>query len=322
MSHDLPRISRDRISSLFDRNLPPVIHIQPGMTLIVETEDTRRGETRTPETTHPDYLRAMAARGWDGNPVTGPIFVEGAEPGDTLVVEIKTITCDTLGFTTNWPQLLHMADWFPNPETVLMPIADGHVLFDEQIRIPVRPMIGSIGVAPRVEVFTTGPSGRYGGNLDVPEVRAGSTIMFPVYVPGALLSLGDCHAIQNDGETRAVEMRAEVTITVGLHKGRLPGMSWPRIETAESIVTVGADRPLENALAIAVREMVLWVEALTGWSKAKCLNLIGLVADLRPGQAIPGITIPFTMRCIMPKSYLRHITNQLDHRTEGTALHE
>jgi acetamidase/formamidase len=246
----------------------------------------------------------MQARGWLGNPVTGPVYIDGAQPGDTLAVHVEDVACDGLGFTTNWPHLMHMADWFPDPETVLMPITDGFVEFDQEIRIPVRPMIGTVGTAPRYEALSTGTSGRHGGNLDVPEVRAGSTIYLPVEVAGALLALGDCHAIQNDGETRAVEMRAEVTVTVSVIPGRPHGMRWPRIESAAALVTIGCDRPLEEALVVAVREMVTWVVSLTGWSKAKALNLIGLVADCRPGQAIPGIGIPYTMRCIMPRQYL------------------
>jgi acetamidase/formamidase len=230
--------------------------------------------------------------------------VDGAQPGDTLVVHIHEVQCDTLGFTTNWPHLMQMSDWFPDPETVLMPIEDGHILFDQQIRIPVRPMIGTIGTAPARDALSTGTSGSHGGNLDVPEVAAGSTMYLPVEVPGALFALGDCHAIQNDGETRALEMRAEVSVTLDVTAGRPEGMGWPRIETPESIITVGCAVPLEDALTIAVRQMVLWVESLTDWSKTKCLNLIGLVADCRPGQAISGVGIPHTMRCIMPREYL------------------
>ena len=305
MTRDRRRIPRDRITSVFDHRDEPVARVRPGETVVIETDDARAGETRTPETTTPAYLQAMRARGWRSNPVTGPIYVEGAEPGDTLLVTIDAIVCDTLGFTTNWPHLLHMADWFPEPETVLYRIEDDQIIFGDGIRIPVRPMVGTIGTAPAVEVPTTAVSGPHGGNLDVPEVCVGSTIWLPVAVPGALFSLGDCHARQNDGETRALEMRSEVTITVGLSKGRPPGMGWPRIETPDSLITIGCDRPLENALVIALREMTHWVEGLTGWSKARCLNLIGLVADCRPGQALPGMSIPFTMRCILPRSYLR-----------------
>lgn len=305
MSRPSPlRVPRSALSPTFDGRREPVLRVRSGDRVVVETEDARGGETRTPERTTPEYLRGMQARGWTGNPITGPIFIEGAEAGDTLSVQIEDILSDTLGFTTNWPHLMHMADWFPDPETVLMRIEDGFIHFDESLRIPTRPMIGTIGTAPRTEALAAGTSGRHGGNLDIPDLRAGSTLHLPVEVPGALLYLGDCHALQNDGETRALEMRADVTLTVDVHPGRPEGMHWPRIETATDIVTFGCDRPLEEALVIAVREMVLWVQSLTGWTKAKCLNLIGLVADCRPGQAIPGIGIPYTMRCIMPRSYL------------------
>ena len=299
-----PRALRSALSPTFDGRREPVLRVRPGERFVVETEDARGGETRVPERTTPEYLRAMQARGWIGNPVTGPIHVEGAEPGDTLAVHIEEIAGDSLGFTTNWPHLMHMADWFADPETVLMPIADGEIHFDETIRIPTRPMIGTIGTAPRLQALAAGTSGPHGGNLDVPEVRAGSTLFLPVEVPGAALYLGDCHARQNDGETRALEMRADVTLTVEVSRGRPQGMRWPRIETADALVTIGCDRPLEEALVIAVREMVLWLESLTDWTKEKCLNLAGLVADCRPGQAIPGIGIPYTMRCIMPRTYL------------------
>jgi len=176
-------------------------------------------------------------------------------------------------------------------------------------------MIGTIGTAPAREALSTGTSGRHGGNLDVPELRAGSVLYLPVEVPGALLALGDCHAIQNDGETRALEMRAQVTVTVTVRPGRPDGMHWPRIETPEALVTIGCDRPLEEALVTAVREMVIWVESLTGWTKAKALNLIGLVADCRPGQAIPGIGIPYTMRCIMPRAYLAGAVSEQEKST-------
>jgi amidase len=298
------RLGRQHITTAFDRREPPVLRVRPGETIVIETEDSRAGETRTPETTTPAYLRAMRARGWRSNPVTGPIQVEGAAPGDTLLLTIEEIACDTQGYTGTWPIQLHMTDWFSEPETVIWPIADGYIHLIDGIRVPVRPMVGTIGVAPAVEVLSTATSGRHGGNLDIPEVGPGATIWLPVEVPGALFALGDCHARQNDGETRSLEMRAEVTVTVGLHQGRPPGMTWPRIETAEYLITIGCDRPLENALVTAVREMTLWVEVLTGWEKATCLNLIGLVADCRPGQCIPGLTIPYTLRCLMPRHFL------------------
>lgn len=173
------RVERDRLCATFDGRLEPVARIRSGEQIVFETEDARGGQTRTPERTTPAYLREMQARGWVGNPVTGPVFVESAAIGDTLVIHVEDVACDTIGFTTNWPHLMHMADWFPDPETVLMQITDGAIEFDESIRVPVRPMIGTIGTAPAVQALSTGTSGRHGGNLDVPEIGPGAPALPP-----------------------------------------------------------------------------------------------------------------------------------------------
>ena len=145
----MQRITRDKLTPVFDRRLPPVARVEPGEMFVVETEDSRGGRTRVPEHTTPEYLLAMRKRGYHGNPVTGPIFVEGAQPGDTLAVHILEQKCDTLGYMGYWPFLFHLEDFFDQPSTVLCEIRDGKVIvFDDEIEIPVRPMIGTIGVAP------------------------------------------------------------------------------------------------------------------------------------------------------------------------------
>jgi acetamidase/formamidase len=269
---------------------------------VVETEDSRGGRTRVPEHTTPEYLLAMRKQGYYGNPVTGPIYVEGARPGDTLTVHILEQKCDTLGYMGYWPFLFHLEDYFPQPSTVLVEIRDGHVIFADDVRIPVRPVIGTIGVAPAMEAILSGSMGRHCGNVDVQEIAAGSTIQLPVYVDGALLCLGDCHAIQSDGEIGSVEMRSEVTLRCEVISGRSPSMIWPRVETAETLVTIGIATPLEEAARQALREMLCWIEERTGMSKHEAYLLAGCVGDWRPGQAqVPN----YSMRCIFPKAYLR-----------------
>ena len=251
----------------------------------------------------PEYLLAMRKRGYHGNPVTGPIFVEGARPGDMLAVHILDQTCDTLGYMGYWPFLFHLEDYFPQPATVLAEIREGHVLFAEDIRIPVRPVIGTIGVAPALEAVMSGGMGRHCGNVDVQEIAAGSRLYLPVFVEGALLCLGDCHAIQSDGEIGSVEMRSEVTLRCELLEGRAAGMTWPRIETADTLVTVGIATPLEEASRQALREMLVWIEERTGMSKHEAYLLAGCVGAWRPGQ----VQVPnYSMRCIFPKEYLRN----------------
>lgn len=299
----MQRITRDRITADFDPAAPPVARVRPGEAFVVETEDSRGGLTRTPATTTPAYLRALRARGYVGNPVTGPIHVEGARPGDTLAVEIVDMTCDTLGYQGYWPWLFGFEEFFDEPSTVLRPIRDGYVELDHGVRVPVRPNIGTIGTAPAGGQAIPAGSGMgyHGGNLDVPEVRAGSLIYLPVEVDGAGLALGDCHAIQADGEIGQVEMRAEVTLRCQVIPGRSPRLRWPRVETPDALVTVACAEPLEAALRLAVREMILWLGERCGLSPHDAYLLVGAAGHARPGQA----QIPlYSMRCLMPKAHL------------------
>lgn len=294
-------ITRDKLTVVFDRRTPPVASVKPGEIFVVETEDARGGRTRTPETTTPAYLVELRRQGYYGNPVTGPIYVEGAEPGDTLAVHIHEQECDTLGYMAYWPFLFHLEDLFPEPRTELFEIRDGYFHFNDRVKLPVRPMIGTIGTTPAVEAILSGSMGRHGGNLDAPEVCAGSTIYLPVEVEGALLALGDCHAIQSDGELGQVEMRSVVTLSCDVIKGRSPVMTWPRIETPDALVVVAVGRPLEEALWAALRDLILWLEERTGMSKHEAYLLIGAAGHARPGQAQVGL---YSMRCMVPTAYL------------------
>ncbi len=304
----MQRIARDKITYVFDRRQAPVAIVKPGEVFIVETEDARSGQTRTPETTTPEFLIAFRKRVantnsgvYYSNPVTGPVFVEGAEPGDTLAVRIHAQECDTLGFQPYWPWIFHLEDFFDKPSTVLREIRDGKVIFSEEIQIPVRPMIGTIGTAPAMEAILSGSMGRHGGNLDAEEVCAGSTIYLPVNVEGGLLGLGDCHAIQGDGEVNEVEMRSVVTLSCDVIKGRSPVMTWPRIETPALLATVAVACPLEEALRLALRDMILWMEELTGMSKHDAYLLVGIAGHMRPGQVQVSL---YSMRCLMPKKFM------------------
>jgi amidase len=155
-----------------------------------------------------------------------------------------------------------------------------------------------------VEAILSGGMGRHGGNLDAEEVRAGSTLYLPVNVEGALLALGDCHAIQSDGEMNEIEMRSIVTLSCDVIQGRSPVMSWPRIETADLLVTVAVASPLEEALRLAMRDMILWMEELASMSKHDAYLLLGIAGHARPGQAQVSL---YSMRCLMPKEFMPKI---------------
>lgn len=159
----MQRVTRDRISYVFDRRLEPVLRVEPGERFEVETEDSRTGQTRTAETIRSEYVKSLRAKGpYYGNPVTGPIAVAGARPGDTLEVHIHDIQCDSIGFFGFWPVLYHLEDWFEEPVTELVEIENGAVQYtlrtsngDHPLVIPTRPMIGCIGTAPHLEAQTS-----------------------------------------------------------------------------------------------------------------------------------------------------------------------
>lgn len=305
----MQQVTRDRISYVFDRRLEPALQVRSGEVFQVETEDACTGQTRTPETARPEYVKALRSPGpYYGNPVTGPIQVADAEPGDTLAVRIHEMACDVGGFFGYWPFVYHLQDWFQEPVTGLVEIRDGHVNHTlatvagpHPVRVPVRPMVGCVGTAPHLEVPTAGTAGRFGGNLDVPEVGPGGVLYLPVAVPGAYLYLGDCHPYQGDGEVSGCEMRAVVTLSVQVLKGWTRHLTCPRVETATHLVTVGIGSPAETAQWQAVREMILWLEERHGWSKDDARALLTLTGDLRPGQMQVN---PYTMRLIVPKEHL------------------
>jgi amidase len=305
----MQRVTRDRIQYAFDRHPPAVLRVAPGEAFEVETEDSRTGLTRTPETTTPEFVKSLRSKGsYYGNPVTGPVWIEGAAPGDVLAVRIHSMECDTLGYFGYWPFLYHLQDWFSEPVTRLVEIRDGavsHVMQTKTgphaVRIPTRPMAGCIGTAPDLEVPTTAQAGRFGGNLDVPEVCPGSVVYLPVSVPGGYLYVGDCHPYQGDGELSGCEMRSLIRLSVEVRKGWQMGQSCVRIETMTHLVTVGVGSPSEAAQWQAIRDMIVWLEERHGWSKDDARTLLALTGDVRPGQML---VTPYTMRLCVAKEHL------------------
>lgn len=305
----MQRVTRDRIQYVFDRHPPPVLRVAPGEVFEVETEDARTGRTRTPETTTAEYVLAMRGKGtYYGNPVTGPIWVEGAAPGDTLAVRLHSLECDTLGFFGYWPFVYHLQDWLAEPVTRLVDIRDGAVSYTMQtkagphtVRIPVAPMAGCIGTAPELEVPTTAQAGRFGGNLDVPEVCPGSIIHLPVSVPGGYLYLGDCHPYQGDGELSGCEMRSVARLSVEVRKPWQNAPLCVRVETPTHLVSVGVGSPAEYAQWQAIRDMILWLSERHGWTKDDARTLLALTGDVRPGQML---VVPYTVRLCVAKEHL------------------
>jgi len=241
------------------------------------------------------------------NPVTGPIEIKGAEPGDTLVVEVLSIELPGEGTTSIIPGFGALEGWLNlmEPRSKTSEIRDGMINYvtDGGRTIPLKadPFIGTIGVSPAFEAITTLAPGPHGGNMDCPDIRPGNSLMLPVFRQGALFGLGDVHAVQGDGEVCgvAVEVDAVVTLSFGLEKGR--EIAWPRIESQEEVMTVGSARPLEDAARHAFREMVNWMVSEHGWARDDAYMFLSLAARARIAQIVDPL---YTVVVKLKKSHL------------------
>jgi acetamidase/formamidase len=275
-------------SYLFSRYPEPIAFVKPGETVSLFTADAFENritkETDKPSEILDEYL----------NPQTGPIYIEGAEPGDTLAVHIEDIT-PTRDFAvsaliphfggltgTRMTRLLHE----PLPEKVwIYSLVDGVLSHGRALRVPWKPFLGTIGTAPELEALSALTPFNHGGNMDVPDTKPGNTVYLPVRVPGAYFFTGDCHAAQGDGELCgvALEITAKVTVTFTLLKNKT--IQWPRIESPTEFMAVGSARPMEDAARIAYAELVEMLVEL-GWDRLEAYQALTQVGKLSVGNMV------------------------------------
>lgn len=293
--------------SLYHRCLgpyEPVLKIADGDTLVTTTVDARGY----------DHLREQVTP--RGNPQTGPFYVEGAEPGDTLQVVLESIVPNRSYGWCGSSVAPNVVDPTYVRELPEAPLAEWHVDTNDwtarlvgpssklgELTIPLEPMLGCFGVAPpRSQAISTATSGEYGGNMDYRGFCQGAVVYFPVFEPGALFFLGDGHAAQGDGEIvgSGIEISMDVRVRLSLLKGK--ECAWPRGENDEFIFTVGNARPLDQAVQHATTEMLRWLQQDYG------LDALG--ANLLLAQCVRydlgNIFDPaFTMVCKVAKRWLQ-----------------
>ncbi len=286
----------------------PVLEVEPGAVVTVETHDAFEGRIRS-ENDRPSEILNFPYL----NPQSGPIAVRGAEKGDCLAVRIRSIrprgeqpvgtTCLIPEFgglvATGNTALLHP----PLPEKVKkVRVDEDGVYWSDRITLPYQPFIGTIGTSPEIEAISSLQPDYYGGNMDLPDMAPGAIAYFPVNRPGALLHLGDCHAVQGDGEICgvALEMPATVELQVDLVKDH--AIAWPRLETGDFLMTIGSARPLEDAARIAYRELVRWVAAETGMPEDEAYLLLTMCGRVRLGNMVDP---KYTVGAAIPRAYMR-----------------
>jgi len=284
----------------------PIATVSAGETIALFTEDAFEGRI-TDETTLPSQVLGPYL-----NPQTGPILVEGAEPGDMLAVKIEDIE-----LTRDFAVSCLKADFGGLTSTVLTPTLqdplpekvwiyrqqpDGSFSYDpDKFSIPAAPFMGTMGTAPGLEALSALTPFTHGGNMDVPDVKAGHTLYLPVTVDGAYFFTGDCHAAQGEGEACgvALEISGKVTLTFDLVKNH--PIAWPRIESPDRIMTVGSARPMEDAARIAYTQLILWLEREYGWDRWDAYQLVTQAGELYVGNMVDTY---YSLVAKLPKSYL------------------
>jgi acetamidase/formamidase len=232
-----------------------------------------------------------------GNPSSGCIYIEGARAGDLLAVHVGEIALSDMGFTHFGGRNGAVPGWFGatgiGEQSRIVRIEDGKIHWQPGLELPAKPMLGFVGVAPPFERFSNAWAGYWGGNFDIQEITTGATVYLPIYVDGALLHVGDMHAIQGDGEIcGAGGIETEGVVRLRCEVMPLPeGMLGPRIESSTHIMTVGLARPAEDAFRHALENLVLWIETEYGIQRGEAYLLLAQVLEARATQFVnPTIT--------------------------------
>ena len=293
------RISfQDGLTYTFGPDLTPIATVRSGETVEFVCQDACGGQIRTEKDTL-DQLDMDRVNG-----ATGPVRVIGSRPGDVIRVQIRGIRVAEWGFQSIVSGHGVLGDEVDRPRTKVIPIQDGFAVFSKRIRLPVRPHVGTIGVAPPAKEWTTFYPGDHGGNLDTKEISKGNSVYLPVFQPGAQLAMGDIHALMADGEVCvtgieiAGTIRAQVDVLRGLRMNR------PLVETSDSWMALASAPTLDEAAKLATHDGVQLLARGADLPWHEAYMLASIACDLRISQDVDPWR---TAKLVVPKSLMRRL---------------
>ena len=278
------RLTSDKCTYSFWEKHEPVCKVTAPIEITFETLDCYANQLRDGEG-NKDHVN------WDNvNPTTGPVYVEGAQPGDTLKVTIESIDVADFGVVSH------------GEAVELVDIKDGYADFLGKFQIPLNKMVGVIGVAPAGDAINNATPGSHGGNMDTKLIAEGAVLYLPVAVEGALFALGDVHAVMGDGEVggTGLEIPADVTVKLELIKGGAP--EFPLVETGDAYAFIVSDQTLDGAIEIACRLMHQFLkEKMPALADEEIHMLMSLVGEAQVCQIVDPL---MTARFTFPKKYM------------------
>ena len=277
----------------FSAEAVPSLRIAGGTTLELETADCFDDQVQWPGD-------VLAEVDWDRiNPATGPVYVEGAGPGDVLSVLIERIDVGEQGVMAVGPGFGVLADGFEEQVSRIVPIVDGAAQLDEGLAIPLRPMIGVIGVAPAGAPVPTASPGAHGGNMDTRLIGPGAVLYLPVACSGALFAVGDLHAAMGDGEICGTGVEVAGCVTLRLDVRRDLEIAGPVVETPDLVATIASAETLDAATDAATRDMTALLTGRLGLSLEVATMLMSAGGELQVSQIVDPLR---TARFALPKA--------------------
>jgi len=276
----------------------PVLSVPSGSTLLFETCDCFEDQITSEQT-------PFQALDWTRiNPATGPVFIEGADPGDMLEVKIDKIVIRDHGVMVTGPDMGVLGDELTENSIRIIPIRQDKAFFTENVELPLNPMIGVIGTAPASEAISCGTPGNHGGNMDCKVIGEGATLYLPVNVPGGLLALGDLHAAMGDGEVSVcgVEVSGEVTLSVTVIKGK----QWqlPFLKNSKAIYMIASEKSLDEATIRATKNMVHFLVNECALNNYDAITLLSIAGNIQICQIVDPLK---TVRMELPLSVLEQL---------------
>lgn len=289
------KLSKDNHTFIFSKDNIPALKVNSGDTIEINTLDCFSNQLNTPS----DTLDKMD---WGKiNPVTGPIFVEEAKCGDTLKITIENINISSEGVMSAGKDLGPLGSYLDGNSTKIIPIVDNMAIFDETLSFPLNPMVGVMGVAPAEAYINTGTPGTHGGNMDNTMISTGATLFLPIFIDGALFSLGDLHAAMGDGEIGETGIEVSGTVIVKLEVIKNLKLNNPVLINETLFTTIASAVTLDEAVNTSAIDMLQLLSERLDLDKNTIAMLMSAVGHSEICQVVDPLK---TARFVMSKMIL------------------
>jgi amidase len=291
-------ITNEHIFYAFNGGNQPVAHVKQGEIFTLDTHDCFQGQIKT-ETDLLDMLD------WDHvNPATGPVYIEGTLPGDILKIDLLSVKVHDQAVVCAVPNEGVLGDRITHMETSVLRYEGDYAIFKDKVRIPLRPMVGVIGIAPQSGSVPNGTPGDHGGNMDCTEIGEGTSLYLKVGIAGALFGAGDMHAVMGDGEIVVTGAESAGELVIKASVVEMPGLPTPFLSTSESVITLASASTTDGAAKIATQNMAEFLTCFAGLAMNDAAMLMSLVGHLKFCQIVdPQVTVRFEFPKWVLKAY-------------------